>query len=131
MIEGFRPEGHEAFVAFTLDIANRFYDVVSWFSKHLRVEVKGMDHLPAGRALLVANHTFGWDSILPMAAVWRQLERPVWVLGEHAWWKVPVPSTSGGGGTREQSTERPRERRSSARRRRARPRSPRWPARGE
>ena len=39
--------------------------------------------------MLVANHSFGWDSILPMAAVWRQLDRPVWVLGEHAWWKVP------------------------------------------
>ncbi len=88
-IDGFRPESHEAFVGFTPDVANRFYDVVSWFSRNLRVEVKGLEHLPAGRALLVANHTFGWDSILPMAAVWRQLQRPVWVLAEHAWWRVP------------------------------------------
>jgi 1-acyl-sn-glycerol-3-phosphate acyltransferase len=88
-IDGFRPEGREAFVGFTPDVANRFYDVVSWASRLLRVEIKGLDHVPAGRALLVANHSFGWDSILPMAAVWRELERPVWVLGEHAWWKVP------------------------------------------
>lgn len=39
--------------------------------------------------MCVGNHTFGWDPIFPMAAVWRELHRPLWTLGEHVWWKFP------------------------------------------
>jgi 1-acyl-sn-glycerol-3-phosphate acyltransferase len=88
-IDGFRPEQGDAFVGFAPNVAGGFYDVVSWVSRRLRVEIQGLENVPPGRALLVSNHSFGWDSILPMCAVWDQLERPVWVLGEHAWWRVP------------------------------------------
>jgi 1-acyl-sn-glycerol-3-phosphate acyltransferase len=54
-----------------------------------KVEVTGLDHLPRGRALLVANHTFGWDVIFVGAAIWKAHQRRVWFLGEHAWWKFP------------------------------------------
>jgi 1-acyl-sn-glycerol-3-phosphate acyltransferase len=88
-IDGFRPEQGDAFTGFTPDVAGGFYDVVSWLSRRLHVDIQGLENVPTGRALLVSNHSFGWDSILPMSAVWERLERPVWVLGEHAWWKVP------------------------------------------
>jgi 1-acyl-sn-glycerol-3-phosphate acyltransferase len=48
----------------------------------------GSENVPKGAVLLVGNHTFGWDSIFPMNALW-QRGRRVWVLGEHAWWRFP------------------------------------------
>ena len=89
-IDGFLPEQGSAFVGFAPDVAGSFYDVVSWLRRRLHVEIKGLENVPAGRALLVSDHSFGWDSILPMSAVWEGLGRPVWVLGEHAWWRVPL-----------------------------------------
>jgi 1-acyl-sn-glycerol-3-phosphate acyltransferase len=88
-IDGFRAEQRQAFVAFNPDFAGRVYSSLGWLSRRLDVKVEGLDRIPSGRALLVANHSFGWDVLLPMAAVWRELHRPVWALGEHAWWKVP------------------------------------------
>jgi 1-acyl-sn-glycerol-3-phosphate acyltransferase len=88
-IDGFRPEYRNAFVAYSPAVARRFNELVSLVSRHLHVEVAGIENLPPGRALLVANHAFGWDVMLPMAAIWRTTDRRVWVLGEHAWWKVP------------------------------------------
>jgi 1-acyl-sn-glycerol-3-phosphate acyltransferase len=69
--------------------AERLFAFVEWVAKRLHVEVIGMDRLPPGRALLVANHAFGWDILFAMSAIRAQTGRPVWALGEHAWWKVP------------------------------------------
>jgi 1-acyl-sn-glycerol-3-phosphate acyltransferase len=88
-LDGFRPEHRDAFVAYSPHVAERFNALVSWVSRQLHVEVAGIENLPPGRALLVANHAFGWDVILPMAAISRTTHRPVWALGEHAWWSLP------------------------------------------
>jgi 1-acyl-sn-glycerol-3-phosphate acyltransferase len=53
------------------------------------VEVEGLDHVPPGGALIVANHTFGFDIVFPMGAIFQTTGRVVWALGEHAWWKWP------------------------------------------
>jgi 1-acyl-sn-glycerol-3-phosphate acyltransferase len=79
-----------AHVCFDPRVAASFYRGVSWLSRRLRVDVRGLENVPADRALLVSNHSFGVDSILPMAAVWEGLGRPVWVLAEHAWWRIPL-----------------------------------------
>jgi 1-acyl-sn-glycerol-3-phosphate acyltransferase len=71
-------------------VAVPLFRVVSWLSRRLRVEVNGIENVPSGRALLVSNHSFGLDSIFPMSAVREHLQRPVWVLAEHAWWKIPL-----------------------------------------
>jgi 1-acyl-sn-glycerol-3-phosphate acyltransferase len=55
----------------------------------LHVEIAGLDRLPPGRGLLVTNHAFGFDAALLMARVEMLTGRRVWVLGEHAWWRVP------------------------------------------
>src|SRR5689334_21776931 len=88
-IDGFRPQDREAFAGFVPNTARRFYETVTWLSRRLKVEVDGIEKVPRGRALLVANHAFGWDVVFPMAAIWNAQQRPVWALGEHAWWKVP------------------------------------------
>jgi 1-acyl-sn-glycerol-3-phosphate acyltransferase len=70
------------------DVA-RFYDRVDQLGRRLGVEVEGVERVPEGRALLVANHTFGFDIVFPMAALYRRTGRVVWSLGEHAWWRFP------------------------------------------
>jgi 1-acyl-sn-glycerol-3-phosphate acyltransferase len=70
--------------------ADRLYAWVEWIAKRLHVEVVGIDRLPRGRALLVANHAFGWDILFAMSAIRAQTGRQVWALGEHVWWKVPI-----------------------------------------
>jgi 1-acyl-sn-glycerol-3-phosphate acyltransferase len=69
--------------------AERLYAFVEWMAKRLHVEVIGIERLPPGRALLVANHAFGWDILFAMSAIRAKTGRPVWALGEHAWWRVP------------------------------------------
>jgi 1-acyl-sn-glycerol-3-phosphate acyltransferase len=68
--------------------------LLSWIDKlgrRLGVEVAGIDRLPKGRALLVANHAFGfWDLALAVARIHSQTGRIVFSLGEHLWWRVPV-----------------------------------------
>jgi len=88
-IDRFRPVGQDAFAAFAPTFAQRFYGGTNWLSRRLHVEVRGLENVPPGRALFVANHTFGWDAIFPVSAIWRDLHRHVWILGEHAWWKFP------------------------------------------
>jgi len=70
--------------------SNRLFDVVEWVSRQLRVELIGLENLPAGRAVLVANHAFGWDVLFAMSAIRAKTGRTVWALGEHVWWKIPV-----------------------------------------
>jgi 1-acyl-sn-glycerol-3-phosphate acyltransferase len=88
-LDGWKPRDKEAFEAFSPRVAARVYAAVDWIGRHLHVEVLGVEKLPPGRAILVGNHAFGWDSIFPMAAIWRATKRPVWALGEHLWWRVP------------------------------------------
>jgi 1-acyl-sn-glycerol-3-phosphate acyltransferase len=88
-IDGFRPDQQRPFVAFNPTSAERFFRVIEWLARRLHVEVIGIENVPTGRALLVANHSFGWDVLFAMGAIWRDTRRPVWALGEHAWWKVP------------------------------------------
>ena len=69
--------------------AERLFTFVEWMAKRLHVEVIGIERLPPGRALLVANHAFGWDILFAMSAIRARTGRPVWALGEHVWWKIP------------------------------------------
>src|SRR5580704_10307862 len=88
-LDRFEPHDSDAFVAFAPAAAGRFYGAVDWLAKRLSVEIEGIERIPPGRALLVANHAFGFDVAFAIAAVRRATGRTVWVLGEHAWWKVP------------------------------------------
>lgn len=88
-IDGFEPMQAQAFCGQDRRSTERFYGIVDGLARRLHVEVEGLEHLPAGRALIVANHAFGFDIVFPIAATWRRTGRLVWTLGEHAWWKVP------------------------------------------
>ena len=88
--DGFTPHDALPFVGYSAEEASRFYGWVLRLARLLRVEFAGIDKLPRGRALLVANHPFGWDVAFAIAAIWEQTGRPVWVLGEHLWWEVPL-----------------------------------------
>ena len=88
-LDGFDAREEEAFVGYSAATAARFYAFAGWLSGLLHVEVEGIERLPAGRAVVVANHAFGFDVALPMAAVHAATGRTVWALGEHAWWRFP------------------------------------------
>ncbi|HEY6556073.1 MAG TPA: lysophospholipid acyltransferase family protein [Polyangiaceae bacterium] len=88
-IDGFRPEYSQAFTAFDPSVARRFYAAVERLTRLAKIQVQGLENLPRGRALLVANHTFGWDVVFVASAVWHAQGRPIWFLGEHVWWKFP------------------------------------------
>jgi 1-acyl-sn-glycerol-3-phosphate acyltransferase len=88
-VDGFDPKESEAFVGYSPEAAERFYAGMARLGDRLRVDVVGLEHLPEGRALLVANHAFGWDVAFAMAAIRRETGRTVWALGEHAWWMFP------------------------------------------
>jgi 1-acyl-sn-glycerol-3-phosphate acyltransferase len=80
----------DAFVSPHSPGADRMFGFVEWLARRLRVEVQGLDRLPKGRAILVANHAFGWDIIFAASAIRARTGRPVFILGEHVWWKVPL-----------------------------------------
>lgn len=88
-IDGFDAASTAAFSGYRPVNAERFWSTVEWFSRRLHAEVDGLDKIPPGRTLLVMNHAFGWDAMVPMAAIRRATGRPVWALGEHLWWSVP------------------------------------------
>ncbi len=87
--DGFDPASTRAFSGYDSVAANRFWQLVSRASDRMHVEVDGLDHVPEGRALFVMNHAFGWDAMLPIAAIRRATGRRVWALGEHLWWRLP------------------------------------------
>ncbi len=89
LLDGFSPDAARAFVSFDPAAADRLYAWIERAARALRVEVSGLERIPRGGALLVANHTFGWDVVFVMSAMWRQSRRPIWVLGEHLWWRMP------------------------------------------
>jgi len=88
-IDGYSPEENEAYSAFSEDTARRVYGFVDRLAHRFQIRVDGLEKIPSGRALLVANHAFGWDVVVPMAAIWKETNRRVWALGEHLWWEVP------------------------------------------
>jgi 1-acyl-sn-glycerol-3-phosphate acyltransferase len=88
-LDGFHADDKQAFVAYRAQTAERFDRIVGALAQSLHVTCTGIEKLPRGRALLVANHTFGWDVAFAMSAIRRAQHRPVWALGEHAWWKWP------------------------------------------
>jgi 1-acyl-sn-glycerol-3-phosphate acyltransferase len=88
-IDGFDPARVQALRAFDPVAADRVYREVDRCARWLGVTVEGIENIPPGRALLVANHAFGWDVVFAMAAIWKAQRRPVWALGEHLWWQVP------------------------------------------
>src|SRR4051812_23562727 len=56
----------------------RWAHVLDQLAKRLRVEVVGLERLPRGRALIVANHAFGfWDLALAVARIRVATGRPV------------------------------------------------------
>lgn len=67
-----------------------FLAAIDALGRRLRIEVVGLERLPHGRALIVANHAFGWDLAFAAARIRAETGRTLWSLGEHLWWKVPV-----------------------------------------
>jgi 1-acyl-sn-glycerol-3-phosphate acyltransferase len=88
-VDGFRTNDAEAFTSFSPEVAQRVFAALEALGRRLDVHVDGLEHVPAGRGLLVANHAFGFDVILPVAAIAQRLNRRVWMLGEHLWWRMP------------------------------------------
>lgn len=88
-VDGFTPSLAQPFVAYSPEWAAGVYGAVNEVARRLRVRVAGLENLPTGRALLVANHAFGFDVVFPVAALSQVLGRRIWVLGEHIWWKIP------------------------------------------
>lgn len=88
-IDGFEPTQKEAFVGYSPRVADAVSHEVDRFGRKLHIDVTGIERLPAGRALLVANHAFGFDVAFAIARIHELTGRRVWSLGEHAWWSVP------------------------------------------
>lgn len=88
--DGFVPGETDAFVGFSASVSERFFAAVDIVGRKLGVDVQGIDRLPDGGALLVANHTFGWDAAFAVARIHAKTGRTVWALGEHLWWRVPL-----------------------------------------
>jgi 1-acyl-sn-glycerol-3-phosphate acyltransferase len=89
-LDGFVPSEKDAFVGFSASVSERFFSAIDVMGRKLGVDVQGIDLLPDGGALLVANHTFGWDTAFAVARIRARTGRTVWALGEHLWWRVPL-----------------------------------------
>jgi 1-acyl-sn-glycerol-3-phosphate acyltransferase len=87
--DGFELEHKQAFEGYSPERSARFFERVDGLAERLGVRVSGLENLPRGRGLLVANHSFGYDVVFPMAKIARTRGRPVWALGEHLWWRIP------------------------------------------
>jgi 1-acyl-sn-glycerol-3-phosphate acyltransferase len=88
-IDGFRSADADALAPLSPQVMGGYHWLVHKLATSIHVRVDGVERIPAGRALVVANHAFGWDVAFPMEAVARGTGRPVWALGEHLWWSVP------------------------------------------
>lgn len=87
--DGWAPGAENAFVGFSAQTAHRWYERIDRLAHLIGARIDGLEHVPAGPALVVANHAFGWDAALPAAAIARATGRTVWALGEHLWWRLP------------------------------------------
>ena len=66
-IDGFPVSEQQGLEGYDEKVAARFYGFIERLGKGMHVEVQGLENIPKGRALLVGNHAFGWDSMLPIA----------------------------------------------------------------
>jgi 1-acyl-sn-glycerol-3-phosphate acyltransferase len=88
-VDGFVVQQKDAFVGYEPSFAAAFGDALDRLGRRLHVDVQGIERLPPGRALLVGNHAFGFDVAFVMARIYMETGRPVFALGEHAWWMFP------------------------------------------
>ncbi|MBK8695094.1 MAG: hypothetical protein IPN17_23160 [Deltaproteobacteria bacterium] len=88
-VDHFDASRKEALVGYDDARAERFYEQLARVADHVGATLRGVERLPPGRGLLVANHAFGWDSAFAIALVRRATGRRIWVLGEHLWWDLP------------------------------------------
>ena len=88
-IDGFVPEQTKAFVGYSDRVADALSSKLDHLGRTIHVDVAGIEHLPPGGGLLVANHAFGFDVAFAIARIHELTGRRVWSLGEHAWWSVP------------------------------------------
>jgi 1-acyl-sn-glycerol-3-phosphate acyltransferase len=88
-IDGFELAHADAFASFSPRAFERASRAVHDVGRLLGVTIDGVERLPEGRALVVANHTFGFDVAFAIAEVERRTGRVLWSLGEHAWWRFP------------------------------------------
>lgn len=88
-VDGFERERKDAGPGRDPARARRFWRAALAVADRLGASIEGLEHLPEGRALLVANHAFGWDIALAMALIYQRTGRAPWALGDHVWWRVP------------------------------------------
>lgn len=88
-VDGFLGTHKDAFCGYSSSVADAVSHALDRFGRKIRVELQGLQNLPEGRALLVANHAFGFDIAFAAARIHAETGRRVWALGEHAWWSVP------------------------------------------
>lgn len=90
-LDGFAQAQKEAFAGFSESTCARFASLANRVAQRCHVELAGLENLPRGCAVLVANHSFGLlDLALAVARIRTESQRNVWSLGEHVWWRVPV-----------------------------------------
>lgn len=88
-IDGFDLKQTEAFVSYQPEMMRRAAKWLGALAKRWHVQIDGIENLPQGRALIVGNHTFGYDASFAVTAVFAKTGRVIWTLGEHNWWRVP------------------------------------------
>jgi 1-acyl-sn-glycerol-3-phosphate acyltransferase len=87
--DGFVSADKDAFRGYSPRVTRRVARAVDRLGRKLGIEVDGLENIPQGRAVLVANHSFGFDIAFAVARIHLLTGRRVWALGEHAWWAVP------------------------------------------
>jgi 1-acyl-sn-glycerol-3-phosphate acyltransferase len=88
--DGFDVTHKNAFAGFSERAYEELTARVDRLGERVHIDLEGIDRLPKGRAVLVANHAFGiWDLAFAAARIHRLTGRTIWSLGEHIWWKVP------------------------------------------
>ena len=74
-LDGYTPGDEDAYVGFAPEVAQRWYRRLDRLAHAIGARVDGLERIPAGPVLLVANHTFGWDVALAVAAIARATDR--------------------------------------------------------
>jgi 1-acyl-sn-glycerol-3-phosphate acyltransferase len=88
-VDRFATADAQAFSGFRAHFSRHCFRALQAMAERFDVQVLGLERVPRGRALIVANHAIGWDVLFFMAAIAEEQGRTVWALGENLWWKVP------------------------------------------